>query len=97
MVGTFILTVFIVTAFSMLKPSFPASHSSKYASFFTLDFCNKVSSPVLSALDVSTICEKKCELLEPVFTGPHAVAKPTFYLYQCVSLMDHPPDAEFFL
>jgi hypothetical protein len=48
---------------------------------------------VLSAFDVSTLCEKKCELLKPVFTSPHTVTNRTFYLYQRVSLMDHPPDA----
>jgi len=92
-VGIFLLIVFVVTAFSLLKPSFPESHSSKYASFFTLDFCNKAASLVLSAFDVSTLCEKKCELLKPVFTSPHTVTNRTFYLYQRVSLMDHPPDA----
>jgi hypothetical protein len=92
-VGTFILIVFIVTAFSLLKPFFPESHSSKYASFFTLDVCKKAASFVLSAFDVSTLCEKKCELLNPVFTSPHIVTNRTFYLYQRVSLVDHPPDA----
>jgi hypothetical protein len=91
--GILILMAFIVTAFSLLKPSFPESHSSKYASFFTLDFCNKAASSVLSTFDVSTLCEKKCELLKLVFTSLYTVANPTFYLYQNVSLMDHPPDA----
>ena len=92
-IGIFILIVFIVTVFSLLKPSFLESHSSKCASFFTLDVCHKATASVLSAFDVSTLCEKKCELLKPVFTSPHTVTNPTFYFYQCVSLMDHPPDA----
>ncbi len=87
------LIVFISTAFSLPKPSLPEYHSGKCASFFTLDFCNKSGSSILFAFDVSTLCEKKCELLEPVFTSPHTVTNSTFYLYQCVSLMDHPPDA----
>ncbi len=91
--GIFILIAFITSAFPLLKSSFLESHSSKCASFFTLDVCNKAGSSVLSAFDVSTLCEKKCELLNPVSTSPHTVANPIFYLYQCVSLTDHPPHA----
>ncbi len=91
--GIFILIAFIVTAFPLLKSSFPESHSSKCASFFTLDVCNKAGLSVLSAFDVSTLCEKKCELIKPVYTSPQTVSNPTFYLYQCVSMVDHPPEA----
>jgi hypothetical protein len=91
--GIFILIAFIVSTFPLLKPTFPESSNSKCASFFTLDLCNKAASSVLSAFDVSTLCEKKCELLKAVFTSPHTVTNPIFYLYQCVILKDHPPEA----
>ena len=91
--GIFILIAIILTAASPLKPSFPASHSSKYASFFTLDVCNKAGSSVLSALDVCTLCERNYELLKLVLNGPHTGTDPIFYFCQCAILKDHPPEA----
>ncbi len=93
MAGFFILIVIVLTAALPLNLSFPASHGSNRASFFTLDLCNKAGSFALSALDICTLCEKKYELLRQVFTGLHTIANPIFYLYQSVSLMDHPPQA----
>ena len=91
--GALILIAFIVAASPPLKPSVMESPRRDNSSFFTFHICSKAGSPLLSAFDVFTHCEKSYEPLKPVFTSPHTITNQILYLYQSVSLMDHPPDA----